>query len=83
MSAKEQALKLCQEFGMTTLFENDNDGVSLSLKVAKKCAAISVNNIIKELESTEFNYGIEDTFKGVCLSKFVCLKQSFLITNVF
>lgn len=47
MTPKEKALKLCQTFGMTTLFHPDcNDGVTLPLSVAKKCALIAVEEVL-------------------------------------
>lgn len=47
MTPKEKALKLCQSFGMTTLFAQDcNGGVTLPLSIAKKCAIIAVDEIL-------------------------------------
>ena len=50
MTPKEKALKLCQTFGMTTLFHPDcNDGITLPLSVTKKCALIAVEIVCDEL----------------------------------
>ena len=47
MEAKQKALKMCQAFGITTLFAQDcNGGVTLPLSIAKKCAIIAVDEII-------------------------------------
>ena len=49
MTPKEHALKLCQQFGITTLFEQDcNGGVTLPLAIAKKCALIAADLCYQE-----------------------------------
>lgn len=49
MTPKEKALKLCQSFGVTTLFAQDcNGGVTLPLSIAKKCAIIAADELIRE-----------------------------------
>jgi hypothetical protein len=49
MIPKKKALKLCQSFGMITLFAEDcNNGVTLPLRVAKQCALI----VVDEVEAT-------------------------------
>jgi hypothetical protein len=50
MNPKEKALELCQKFGTTTMFTNCNDGYTLPLEIAKKCALIAVNEIIADCE---------------------------------
>lgn len=51
MTPEEKALNLCQSFGVTTLFADDcNNGVTLPLRIAKKCAHIAVDEILAELE---------------------------------
>lgn len=48
MTPKEKALKMCQSFGLTTLFAQDcNGGTTLPLNIAKKCALIAVDEILK------------------------------------
>ena len=42
MKAHKKALELCQKFGYTTIFSNDNGGKTLSIETAKKCALIAV-----------------------------------------
>ena len=52
MTPKEKALKLCQSFGLTTLFAQDcNGGVTLPLSIAKKCALITVDEILTACDS--------------------------------
>lgn len=50
MTPKEKALKLCQDFAWTTVGEDANEGFSLPIDVAKKCALIAVDEIMKELD---------------------------------
>lgn len=62
MTPKEKALKLCQQFGVTTLFAEDcNDGRTLPLRVAKQCALIAVNEILITISSID-NSGYEQQF---------------------
>ena len=51
MTPKEKALRLCQKFGATTMFSDDNEGMSLSIETAKKCAVIAVDEILSFLQS--------------------------------
>ena len=52
MTPKQKALKLCQSFGMTTLFAEDcNNGITLPLSIAKKCALIAVDEILSSFNS--------------------------------
>ena len=44
---KEKALELCQKFGRTTLFTDCNEGYTLPLEIAKKCASIAVDEILE------------------------------------
>jgi hypothetical protein len=49
MTPKEKALKMCQSFGLTTLFAQDcNGGTTLPLSIAKRCALIAVDELIEE-----------------------------------
>jgi hypothetical protein len=59
MTPKEKALELCQKFGYTTIFTDCNEGYTLPLEISKKCALISVNEIIKEVPAE-----ILGTYKG-------------------
>jgi hypothetical protein len=55
ISPQEEALQLCQDFGMTTLFAEDcNDGFTLPLRIAKKCALIHVNRMLKYFEDYDY-----------------------------
>lgn len=48
MTPKEKALTLCQSFGMTTFMDEEcNDGVTLPINIAKKCALIAVDEILQ------------------------------------
>ena len=40
MTPADKAIQLLQNFGCTTMFSKDNNGYTLSLKTAKKCALI-------------------------------------------
>lgn len=49
MEPKEKALRLCQQMGVTTLFDfTCNEGHTLPKEVAKKCALIAVDELIRE-----------------------------------
>jgi hypothetical protein len=48
MKSKEKALRLCQQYGLITFATKYNDGYTLPLEMAKQCALIAVNEIIKE-----------------------------------
>ncbi len=51
MTAKDKALRLCQQFGRTTMFAEDcNNGYTLPLRVAKICAHICVDEILEALD---------------------------------
>lgn len=41
----DQALRLCQKIGMTTMFSDFNNGMSLPLEVSKKIAIAAINEI--------------------------------------
>lgn len=56
MTPADKAIQLLQNFGCTTMFSKDNNGYTLSLKTAKKCALIMVEEII------ELNEGIFGTY---------------------
>lgn len=58
MTAKEKALSLCQQIGITTLFDRSgcNDGMTLPLHISKKIAIILVNEIIDCNEGIFGNY---------------------------
>ena len=54
MTPKEKALKLCQAFGITTLFAQDcNGGVTLPLSIAKKCALIAAKEVVDNCNYSE------------------------------
>lgn len=62
MTPKEKALQLCQKFGTTTLFAEDcNNGYTLPLRVAKLCANIAVDEVLKAhlYDEEENHYFIE------------------------
>lgn len=68
MTSKEKAFKLCQKFGAVTMFSDDNEGYTLSLENAKKCALICVDEILKTepntlVKTTEKKDGVEVQFK--------------------
>jgi len=48
MKAEEKALRLCQQYGLITFATKHNDGYTLPLEMAKQCALIAVDEIIKE-----------------------------------
>lgn len=50
MTPKEKALRLCQEFGFTTFGEEFNGGTTLPFEIAKKCAIITVDEILADYE---------------------------------
>ena len=53
---KEKALELCQKFGRTTLFTDCNEGYTLPLEIAKKCALIAVDEVrceIRDFDNTD------------------------------
>lgn len=54
-NSKEKAIELCQKFGTTTMRTNCNDGYTLPLEIAKKCALIAVENEYKSLREQLFN----------------------------
>lgn len=64
---KEKALRLCQEFGRTTLFEDFNNGYTLPLEIAKKCALICVDEILK----------IEPIIKNLPLSETKIIMEAY------
>lgn len=51
MSPKDKALRLCQDFAMTTFGEEFNGGTTLPLEIAKKCALIAVEEILEAIYS--------------------------------
>jgi hypothetical protein len=58
MTSKEKALKICQEFGRTTLFAKDcNEGYTLPLRISKLCGHIAVDEILNELIPADFKDG--------------------------
>jgi hypothetical protein len=50
MTPKEKALRLCQQYGLITFATKYNDGYTLPLEMAKQCALIAVDEIIKQWE---------------------------------
>ena len=44
------ALNLCQKIGMSTMFTDCNDGMSLPLEISKKIAITVINEICPETE---------------------------------
>lgn len=49
MTAKEKALNLCQEFGMTGMESKQTEYYTLELPLAKKCAIICVDEMLAML----------------------------------
>jgi hypothetical protein len=47
----DKAVKIMQQIGVSTMFSEDNEGMTLSKRTAKKISFIMVNEIISELES--------------------------------
>ena len=63
MNPKEKALELCQKFGYVTIYSDDNNGITLSLKTAKKSAIICVDEFLKveplviiEIDDVEYSW---------------------------
>ena len=52
MTPEEKALDLCQKIGMTTMFADCNEGMTLPLEVSKQIALICVF----EIEPFEVDY---------------------------
>lgn len=46
----DQALRLCQKIGMTTMFSDFNEGMSLPLAVSKKIAIAAIDEICPATE---------------------------------
>lgn len=66
MTPKEKALKLCQSFGVTTLFEQEcNGGRTLPLSIAKKCAIIAVNEIIEAKPTNPLTGGFIELYSDM------------------
>ena len=63
MTPADKAIQLLQNFGCTTMFSKDNNGYTLSLKTAKKCALIMVEEIIK-LNEGDIRHILERGKKG-------------------
>lgn len=55
MTAEEKSLSLCKRIGITTMFSDDNDGMSLKLSTSKKIALIFVDEIIITLQECYYN----------------------------
>lgn len=49
MNQKEKALSLCQQFGMTGMESKQTEYYTLELELAKKCALICCDEMIKML----------------------------------
>lgn len=45
LNKSDQALRLCQKIGETTMFSNFNEGMSLPLEVSKKIAIAAIKDI--------------------------------------
>ncbi|HBE42007.1 MAG TPA: hypothetical protein DDW27_12535 [Bacteroidales bacterium] len=45
LNQKETALRLCQKIGMTTMFSDFNEGMTLPLSVSKKIAISVIDEI--------------------------------------
>jgi hypothetical protein len=62
MTAKEKALELVENFEQYSDYQEcDIFTQRERMRInAVKCALISVDEIIKELKETEFNYGVEN-----------------------
>jgi hypothetical protein len=48
-SLSETALRLCQKIGMTTMFSDFNEGMSLPLSVSKKIAIAVIDEICPDI----------------------------------
>lgn len=46
MTAKEKALKLCQDFGYLGLESKQTEYYTLDLELAKRCALVCINEIM-------------------------------------
>ena len=51
MTPSEEALDLCQQMALTTRFTDCNNGVTLPLEIAKKCALIAIQKVLQNLEA--------------------------------
>lgn len=67
ITPKEKSLRLCQQFGYTTLNEEFNNGYTISLEIAKKCALICVDEILK----------IEPIIKNLPLSETKIIMEAY------
>jgi predicted proteasome-type protease len=47
MTPKEKAIKLCQDMAYTSMKTDFNEGYTLPLEIAKKCALIAVDETLK------------------------------------
>jgi len=52
LTPQEKALDLCQKFGYVTMNSPDNNGVTLSLESAKKCAMICTEIVLDDLKES-------------------------------
>jgi hypothetical protein len=59
MTPKDKAIELCQKFAYTSFQDEFNDGATLPLHIAKKCAKIAVTEILKKCSVVEFQYFFE------------------------
>ena len=50
MNPQEKALSLCQSIGITTMFSECNEGMTLPIEISKKIALIAVNEVIQQWE---------------------------------
>jgi hypothetical protein len=63
--------KTCQSMGLRNCAHPSECGEVVVTTVSKVCAIICCDEIIKELKSVEFDYDLENRFKGTTLSKTV------------
>ncbi len=58
----EYALELCQKFGSTTMFTEANNGYTLPLEIAKKCALIHVKDLKANLQWLEDSINFDKAY---------------------
>lgn len=61
MKEKDMAMHLCQKFGSLTMWTDFNEGMSLPLSIAKKCAVCCVEEIMES--NGDFAYS-HNTWNG-------------------